>query len=54
MNKWFLILGGILAAAFFTYGSLAVLVNQGLSLPGAVVMLVVIVVSGLAMVRLLR
>jgi len=54
MKKLPLILGGLLAAAIFIYGSLAALVNQGLPLPAAVIMLVIVVGGGAAMIRYLR
>jgi len=54
MQKWLLILGGILLGLIVLYGSLTALVNQGLSLIGAVVMLVLIVGAGLALLRAVK
>ncbi len=53
MKKFGLIAAGIMAALIFTYGSLAALVNQGMSLPAALFVFVGIVVGGIAVVKLL-
>ena len=53
MKKIGLIVAGILAALLFSYGALAALVNQGLSLPAAALVFVGIVIGGIAVVKLL-
>jgi hypothetical protein len=54
MQKWLLILGGILLGLIFLYGSLTALVKQGLSPIGAVVMLVIIIGAGIALLRAVK
>lgn len=54
MHRWLKYLGGTLAALMFVYGALAALVNQGLSLVGALVMLILILGGGLALLLVLR
>jgi predicted tellurium resistance membrane protein TerC len=53
MKKIGLIAAGVLAALIFTYGSLASLVNQGMSLPAAVAVFIAIIAGGIAVVKLL-
>ncbi len=53
MKKIGLIAAGIVAALIFSYGSLAALVNQGMSLPAAVFVFIGIIVGGFAVVKLL-
>ena len=53
MKKIGLVFAGIFAALLFTYGALAALVNQGLSLAAAVLVFVGIVIGGIAIVKLL-
>ena len=53
MNKVGLITAGVLAALIFAYGSIAAMVNQGMSLPAAIVIFIVVIVGGIAVVRFL-
>ena len=53
MKKIGLIVAGIFAALLFTYGALGALVNRGMSLPGALLLFVGIVIGGIAIVKLL-
>lgn len=53
MKKAGLIIGGIFAALVFAYGSIAGLVNQGLSLLGAVLIFGALVFGSIGMVKLL-
>jgi len=53
MKKLGLILAGAFAGLLFTYGSIAAMVNQGVSLPAAVVLFFAVVGGGIAIVRLL-
>jgi len=52
MKKIGLIIGGVFAALLFAYGSLSALVNQGLSLVGAIVVFTLIMGGGIAMLML--
>jgi len=54
MQKWLPFVGGGILGLVILYGSLAALVNQGLSLIGAVVMLALIVGAGIALLRAVK
>jgi len=54
IKRWPLYLGGTLLGAIVLYGSLAALVQQGLTLLGALVMLLMIVAGGVALLYYLR
>ncbi len=53
MKKIGLILAGVLAALLFTYGSIATLVNKGMTLPGAFLIFFAVVAGGIGIVKLL-
>lgn len=53
MKKIGLIIAGIFAALLFTYGSIAALVSQGMSLLAAVLVFGAIVAGGVGIVMLL-
>ena len=50
MNKWLIRLGALILGLIFCYASLTALVNQGLSIWGALVMFVLIIVAGSALI----
>jgi len=54
MKKFFIGAGVALAVLFFLYATLSALVNQGLSIVGAGVMLLVIVGGGVALLMAVR
>ncbi|MEW7976154.1 MAG: hypothetical protein AB2814_01475 [Candidatus Sedimenticola endophacoides] len=54
MNKYLIWSGVAFGAIFFSYAALSALVNQGLSIAGALVMLAIVVGGGLALLMAVR